>query len=92
MKRTIISLGLFLTIGIIITSCGEDGNKNEEVLTEVQVPAAVKEAFMAKYPGATEVAYEKETDDGKVEYEIEFKLDGKNKEAFFDEAGNFIKE
>lgn len=91
MKRTIICLSMFLATATFMSSCGE-GKKNEEVLTETQVPPAVKDGFMAKYPGATDVVYEKEMEDGKTEYEIQFKLEGKEKEAFFDEAGQFVKE
>ncbi len=90
MKKLIVCLGVLAT-ATFMTSCA-GGHKNEEVVTEAQVPQAVKDAFAAKYPGATDMTWEKETEDGKVEYEIEFKLEGKEKEAFFAENGAFVKE
>lgn len=57
-----------------------------------EVPAAVKTAFSTKYPGATDLEWEKETENSKTVYEAEFKFENKEREAFFDEAGNFIKE
>jgi hypothetical protein len=72
MKKAFIYLSLFSAT--LFTACG-GGNKTEEFLTEDQVPAAVKDAFMTKYPTATDVKWEKEMEDGKVEYEIGFKLD-----------------
>ena len=89
MKKLIICLSLFSAT--LFTACS-GGQKNEEFLDEAQVPAAVKDAFKVKYPTATDVKWEKETEDGKVEYEIGFKLDGKGKEAYFLENGSFVKE
>lgn len=89
MKKLIICLSLFSAT--FMTACSS-GDKQEEFLDEAQVPAPVKDAFYAKYPTATDIVWEKETEDGKVEYEIGFKLDGKGKEAFFEENGNFVKE
>jgi uncharacterized lipoprotein YmbA len=90
MKRTIICLSFFAATFMAACSGGEP--KTEEFLSEDQVPVAVKDAFAAKYPTATDVKWEKEIEDGKIEYEIGFKLDDKHKEAFFEENGNFIKE
>ncbi|MBL7720088.1 MAG: hypothetical protein JNL72_14720 [Flavipsychrobacter sp.] len=90
MKKAIICLSLLSAT--LFTACSGGGQKQEEFLDEAQVPEAVKAAFAAKYPTATDVKWEKETEDGKVEYEIGFKLDGNGKEAFFEENGNFIKE
>lgn len=89
MKKMIICLSLFSATFMMACSSGE---KQEEFLDEAQVPAAVKDAFATKYPTATDVKWEKEIEDGKVEYEIGFKLDGKGKEAFFEENGSFVKE
>ena len=90
MKKIIICFSLFLAT--FMTACSGGGQKEEVFLEEGQVPAAVRDAFKSKYPTATDVKWEKETEDGKVEYEIGFKLDGKGKEAFFEENGTFVKE
>ncbi|MCD6010362.1 MAG: putative beta-lactamase-inhibitor-like, PepSY-like [Flavipsychrobacter sp.] len=89
MKKTIVYMALFVA-GLSFTACKE--NKTETDITEADVPVAVKDAFTAKYPAAAEVKWEKETEGAKVCYEAEFKVENKEKEAFFDEAGAFIKE
>jgi hypothetical protein len=56
------------------------------------VPAAVSNAFKAKYPNVSASEWEVEKEDGRLIYEAEFKLDGKRKEAEFKPDGTFIKE
>ena len=90
MKKSIICLSLLSMT--LFTACSGGGQKQEEFLDEAQVPAAVKDAFHAKYPAATDVKWEKETEGSKVEYEIGFKMDGYGKEAFFKEDGAFVRE
>ncbi len=89
MKKTIVYTALLIA-GLYLSACSE--HKTEADVTEAEVPAPVKDAFASKYPGATEVKWEKETEDSKVIYEAEFKFENKEKEAFFEEGGTFIKE
>ncbi len=49
-------------------------------------------AFTAKYPGATDVEWKTEKEDGKTIYEAAFKLNDKKIEAEFDANGTFITE
>ncbi len=76
-----------------VTSCSEDTKaKMTGKIPETDVPAPVRESFNTKYTGATDVQWEKETKDSKLEYEAEFKMNDKEMEAFFDESGNFLRE
>lgn len=74
-----------------LASCG-GSEKGHGSIPESDVPAAVKTAFTAKYPGTAVEKWERESEDGKTLYEAEFKMNGKDMEAFWDEAGNFVKE
>ena len=53
----------------------------------IKVPAAVKNAFSAKYPNATHVTWGKEN---AKEYEAEFKLNNTNVSANFGLTGNWV--
>ncbi len=53
----------------------------------IKVPAAVKTAFQAKFPGATDVKWGKEN---AKEYEAEFKLDGNKVSANFAQNGSWV--
>jgi uncharacterized membrane protein YkoI len=65
----------------------------EETVGVASVPAAVGAAFATRYPKVNATAAEKQTKaDGKVSYELAFKVKDKAKEATFDEAGNFVSE
>lgn len=52
-----------------------------------QVPAAVTNAFKSKYPAIEKVKWEIEDE---VNYEGEFKLDGKETSVKFDKSGNWL--
>ncbi|MGC4023595.1 MAG: hypothetical protein QM734_17385 [Cyclobacteriaceae bacterium] len=64
---------------------------SEKHLEASSVPQIVKEAFAKKYPQATDVEWIQEAG-GKVIYEAEFKLDGKEITAEFSESGEFLEE
>ena len=83
-----IVVALLATASIVFTSCGGGDSK----LNESDVPQAVVQSFQAKYPTATDVKWKTETHNNKKVYEAEFKTDGKEVEAEFDEAGTFIRE
>jgi hypothetical protein len=60
-----------------------------------KIPKAVMDALKAKFPGAKIDKWTKETEDGKVMYDIEFKHNGKKTEADIFEDGtihNYEKE
>jgi len=76
MKQTFLMIAIALTIGI--NGCGQSG-KN--------VPASVKESFSKKFPDVSNVKWGKEND---KEWEAEFKMDGKEYSANFDNSGTWI--
>ena len=76
-------LTLFIFL-LFISACIE-----QKLITEV-VPPAVRSAFAARYPSVTNAQWSKEKEHGKLDYEAEWKSDGKEFEASFDSKGNFI--
>ncbi len=83
MKNKIAPLILFL----LTSACA-----TEFEIAASDVPQAVLDAFNSKYPGAEEVEWEVEKEDGKLYFEAEFDVDGKDKEALFRPDGTFSKE
>jgi hypothetical protein len=73
---------LILMIGAIaifcFAGCGQTGNN---------LPAAVKTAFTQKFPDATGVKWDKESDN---EWEAEFKMNGVEYTASFDNKGAWM--
>jgi hypothetical protein len=80
---TLLSIAVVFTLGACASEFG---------ISSSDVPDTVMKAFTTKYPGATEVEWEAEKDDGKLYYEAEFRLEGKRKEAYFRPDGTFTKE
>lgn len=92
MKKTIVYFAIAIA-GLSFASCGGNAeNKTKADVAEAEVPMPVKDAFMAKYPGAADVKWEKETEEAKVIYEAEFKMETKEMEALFEENGTFVSE
>ena len=73
---------------MVITSCSE----KEIEIAESDVPEPVLTAFNGKYMGANDVEWEVEKADGKLYFEAEFKIEGREKEAYFRPDGTFTKE
>jgi uncharacterized membrane protein YkoI len=84
MKKSIL-FGFLFTI-MVATSCSD--NK----ISEDKVPPAVVSAFKTKYPAATDTKWITEKSDGKTIYEAQFKNEGKDIEAEFNEDGSFKQE
>jgi hypothetical protein len=55
-----------------------------------KIPKAVMDSLKAKFPKAKIEKWTKETEDGKVVYDIEFKNDGKKTEADIAEDGTIV--
>ncbi|RTY88554.1 PepSY-like domain-containing protein [Flavobacterium sp. GT3R68] len=56
-------------------------------LTADKIPATVQAAFKAKFPAATKVKWEKEN---KMEFEADFKFNGRKVSAGFDPNGKWL--
>lgn len=87
--RKIIVFALFITLASFAPSCNSSDSKKHEA---VATPEAVINAFNTKYPGVTDVVWEKEIQNGITVYEGDFKSNNKKIKAQFDENGNFLKE
>jgi hypothetical protein len=72
---------------ILLASCA-----SEFEIASSDVPQPVLDSFNSKYPGAKEVEWEVEKENGKLYFEAEFEIDGKEKEAYFRPDGTFSKE
>jgi len=72
----------FLAILVLIatSSCSQKSNS-------IKVPAAVSDAFKAKFPTSTPIKWENENS---TEYEAEFKIDGVECSANFDQTGKWL--
>ena len=55
-----------------------------------EVPDAVKKSFHNRYPGATNVRWEVEREDGRRVYEAEFNFKGRHLKAEFAPNGTFL--
>jgi hypothetical protein len=84
MKTKLIVLTACITF---ISSCA-----SEFGIASSDVPQPVLDSFNSKYPGATNIAWEVEKENGKLYFEAEFKFEGKEKEAYFRPDGSFTKE
>jgi uncharacterized membrane protein YkoI len=86
MKKSILIPALLgLAALSTVANAGED-----KKLTEQQVPKPVLEAFHKAYPQATDLKYEKEIKGGKPAYEIEFKDQGAEREAYYSANGTLL--
>jgi hypothetical protein len=85
MKKIVCVISCFALT--LLTSCA-----SEFKIVSDDVPASVISAFNAKYPSAQNVEWEAEKTEGHLAFEAEFKMDGKNKEAYFKSDGTFLKE
>lgn len=71
---------LILTLSVFTFSCS-----NAQKMNDADVPAAVKNSFSKKFPGAKVEKWEKEGND----YEAEFDWNKTESSAVFDAAGTF---
>ncbi len=73
-----------------VVYAGGDKGKTEEKVTLDQVPAAVKATILKEAGNNAITEIEKETKDGKVVYEAEWKVDGKEVEIKVAEDGTLL--
>ncbi len=77
MKKLVVMLSACLLIGLAGFT---------QKLAAEKVPAAVKQSFNQKYPGATNVKYEMEDND----FEISFRAEASVMSANFDKTGKWL--
>lgn len=97
-RRQWVSAVLVAAVLVLTTAVtrGADEPKNGKDAKDLsQVPKAVMDALKAKFTGATIEKWSKETENGKVIYDFEFKHNGRKTEADIAEDGtiqNFERE
>lgn len=84
MKKNL-SFVLFSGMMFCVMACN-DGSKD---ISAADVPPAVTSGFTTKYPGATNVEWERKDKDGVMMYEAEFDLNGEEMKAWFAADGQF---
>jgi hypothetical protein len=94
MKTSALCFAVFICLQTL-TACNEESKSRADVMNEIQenaVPAPVKTAFTAKYPGASDIIWENATEGNLKTIKIKFKRDGKYWKAEFTTDGTFVKE
>ncbi len=78
----------YLGLGVVVVLLvGTGVRADEEKVALDKVPKAVMESFKKRFPKAQPVEAAKETENGKVMYEVTFKDNGKNVDVSFTEDG-----
>jgi len=94
MKKMGWTLGVMVGLAVGGAGCnherGEKEEGNEVKMSIDQVPATVKAALMREAPGATITTVDKEEDKGRVIYEADVMIGGKNWEIKVDADGKVI--
>jgi hypothetical protein len=89
-KGALVSMIVILFLGTLIApGCGLW--KKETVVTIAEVPSPVRAAIEKVTAGATVRKIEKIESGGKVTYEVEYRKEGKDLEAYFAEDGKMVK-
>lgn len=78
------------TIAVALLVCVAGGRADEEKVPLDKLPKAVMDAVKARFPGAELKSAAKETEDGKVVYDIELKHNGRKYEMDIAEDGTVI--
>jgi uncharacterized membrane protein YkoI len=74
---------------ILVTSTHAEEQKAQKVPLE-KAPKAVRDAIQGRFPGADVSSIEKETENGKVVYDVELKHQGRKYEMDIQEDGTII--
>ena len=94
---------LAIAIMFVVLSCSKtepiqpsqqlvsDESVDQQTIPASQVPTAVIESFKTHFPDATNVTWERKSQNGSRIYEATFKMDGKRWEARFLPDGTLIR-
>ncbi len=78
------------SVGFGRAAAGEKKEQKEEKVAVKDLPEAVVKAIQDRFPGATILEAEKETENGQVVYEVDIKHDGTEYEVEVTEAGKIV--
>jgi uncharacterized membrane protein YkoI len=90
MRRTLGRFGVSALAVLIALALIVRADDKAKKITFDQAPKAVQDAVKARFPGAEVTSVEKETEDGKVVYDIELKHQGRKYEMDIHEDGTVI--
>jgi uncharacterized membrane protein YkoI len=79
----------WIVVGLCFSFVGT-GQAQEKRLKKSALPAAVQKTADEQSKGATVRGYSSETEDGKLEYEVQLTVDGHSKDVSMDANGNLI--
>ncbi|HEX8873091.1 MAG TPA: PepSY-like domain-containing protein [Nitrosospira sp.] len=82
---------LISAVFVVCAVTAGPANAEEKALNKHDVPKAVIEAFEKAHPHVKGVKYEKETFEGKIAYEAEYKDHGKEYEFLYDADGVLLR-
>jgi hypothetical protein len=87
---------LIIGVGCLLaTACGnktESRADKKNVISESEVPVAVKDSFTAKHAAATDVIWEDAHEGDVATYKVKFKWNDKYMKAEYKEDGSLVKE
>ena len=81
------SMNLFMVSVLVATTSASIAEKR---IKKSELPAPVQKTAEAQSAGATVVGYSKDTEDGKVEYEVQLMVNGHSKDVTIDPQGNLL--
>jgi hypothetical protein len=90
MRRTLGRFGVSALAALIALAMIVRADDKAKKITLDQAPKAVQDAIKARFPGAEVTSVEKETEDGKVVYDVELKHQGRKYEMDIQEDGTVI--
>src|SRR5260370_22582744 len=90
MRRVIGSLGVSLLALLLITAGAQSGGTKEEKITADKLPKKVMDAVKSWFPEPKFTSLTKETTDGKVVYDLEFKYKDRKYEMDIKEDGTVL--
>jgi uncharacterized membrane protein YkoI len=92
MRKFVGWFGVSAVVGLVLlaTLARADDKAKAEKIPLDKVPKAVKAAIEDRFPGAEVTSVEKETEDGKVVYDVELKHKGRKYEMDIQENGTVI--
>jgi uncharacterized membrane protein YkoI len=89
MHRLVNRLGVSALAWLAVCAVAVASDKAEKVAPD-KAPKAVRDAINARFPGAEVTSMEKETEDGKVVYDVELKHKGRKYEMDIHEDGTVV--
>ena len=79
-----------VAIAVLALCCAVSAWGQEKKLKKSDLPAAVQKTADEQSKGATVRGYSKETEDGKLEYEVQLTVNGHSKDITMDPQGNVM--